>query len=373
MAGKNNMLQSVTSAVPTGTFSPTASSLAGWDTSSNLSGNNLLNGYTTTVTAASTTTLTVASTGQQYFTGSTTQTVALPVTSTLVLGQSFAIVNLSSGVVTVQSSGGNTVQAMAANTILRVTCILTSGTSAASWNVEYDIQISITLPLSLANGGTNASLISSNGGIFYSTATAGAILSGTATANQVLLSGSSAAPAWSTATYLPTLTANGILYASATNTLAQITTAANGVLITSNSSVPSLLANSGTPGFVLTANSGAPPSWQAASGGGLSWSTVTGATQAAAINNGYIINGSGCTITLPATAPIGSVVNIKGLAGAWILTANTGQTIYFGATTSSSGGTATSSIDTDSVQVVCVVADTTWSVDYSVSNDLTLA
>jgi len=42
--------------------------------------------------------------------------------------------------------------------------------------------ISITSPLPLTNGGTNASLVASLGGIFYSTATAGAILSGTATA-----------------------------------------------------------------------------------------------------------------------------------------------------------------------------------------------
>jgi len=56
----------------------------------------------------------------------------------------------------------------------------------------------VTFPISLANGGTNANLTASNGGIFYSTATAGAILSGTATAGLALLSGSSAAPTWST-------------------------------------------------------------------------------------------------------------------------------------------------------------------------------
>lgn len=50
-------------------------------------------------------------------------------------------------------------------------------------------------------------------------------------------------------------------YAAAGNTVSGLATAANGVLITSNSSVPSLLAN-GTAGYILTANSGAPPSWQ---------------------------------------------------------------------------------------------------------------
>lgn len=133
---------------------PTANFISKWDANSNMSGNNFLSGYTTTATAAATTTLTVASTYQQYFTGSTTQTVVLPVTSTLVLGQSFYIVNNSSGVVTVQSSGGNTIQAMAANTALLVTCILTSGTSAASWSSTYIIASGLSLPLSVANGGT---------------------------------------------------------------------------------------------------------------------------------------------------------------------------------------------------------------------------
>lgn len=121
---------------------PTATSFAGWDANSNFSANSLIEGYATTATAAATTTLLVVSKKQQYFTGSTTQTVLLPVTSTLILGQQFYIVNNSSGVVTVQSSGANTIQAMAANTTLLVTCILTSGTTASSWNYQYVPQTS---------------------------------------------------------------------------------------------------------------------------------------------------------------------------------------------------------------------------------------
>lgn len=104
-----------------------------------LSANTIIPGYTTTATAAGTTTLTVLSTQQQYFTGTTTQTVVLPVTSTLVLGQPYTIVNNSTGIVTVQSSGGNTIESMAANTILTVSCILTSGTTAASWSAQYSL------------------------------------------------------------------------------------------------------------------------------------------------------------------------------------------------------------------------------------------
>lgn len=124
------------------TTAPAATSWAGWDANKNLSANSFIEGYATTATAAATTTLLVGSAYQQYFTGSTTQTVVLPVTSTLVLGQSFFIVNNSTGVVTVESSGANVIQAMAAGTSLLVTCILTSGTTAASWNAIYDSESS---------------------------------------------------------------------------------------------------------------------------------------------------------------------------------------------------------------------------------------
>lgn len=135
------------------TTGSTVSSLAERDANANLSANNVLEGYTTTATAAATTTLTVASTFLQFFTGSTTQTVQLPVTSTLVLGQQFEIVNLSTGTVTVTSSGGNTVATLTANTSVVVTCILTSGTTAASWT-------------SVAGGGGGASPLTTKGDVY---------------------------------------------------------------------------------------------------------------------------------------------------------------------------------------------------------------
>jgi hypothetical protein len=92
-------------------------------------------GYTTTATAAGTTTLTVASTSFQRFTGATTQTIVMPVTSTLTLGSSWVIVNDSTGVLTINSSGSNLIATVGAGQTLVVECILTSGTSAASWSV----------------------------------------------------------------------------------------------------------------------------------------------------------------------------------------------------------------------------------------------
>jgi len=219
------------------TTAPTATAFAGWDANRNLSADNFIAGYTTTATAAATTTLTVDSTQLQFFTGTTTQTVVLPVTSTLVLGQQFTIRNNSTGVVTVQSSGLNTIQAMAANTQATFTCILTSGTTAASWNLSYR---AASFPLSLALGGTNAALTASNGGIVYSTASAFAVLAGTPTAGRILRSGASTVPSWSTTTYPATNAINTLLYASAANVMSELPTANDGILVTSAAGVPSI-------------------------------------------------------------------------------------------------------------------------------------
>jgi hypothetical protein len=110
-------------------------------------------GYTTTPTAAGTTTLTVSSTQLQFFTGATTQTVVLPVASTLTAGQRFEIHNNSTGSITVNSSGANLVATVLGNTTTVFTCILTSGTTAASW--DADVQ-GFTTSLSVAQGGTGS-------------------------------------------------------------------------------------------------------------------------------------------------------------------------------------------------------------------------
>jgi len=99
---------------------------------------NIKLGYATTATAAGTTTLTVSSPHQQFFTGTTTQTVVLPVTSTLVLGFGYTITNNSTGVLTVQSSGLNTIVSIPAKATVKFVCILTSGTTAASWSYVFE-------------------------------------------------------------------------------------------------------------------------------------------------------------------------------------------------------------------------------------------
>jgi len=70
------------------------------------------------------------------------------------------------------------------------------GTPATALLKATSLTLGWSGQLSMARGGFNAPLVASNGGIFYSTASAGAILAGTATSNQLLISGASNAPSW---------------------------------------------------------------------------------------------------------------------------------------------------------------------------------
>lgn len=130
--------------------------------------------------------------------------------------------------------------------------------------------------IGLAYGGTNANLTASNGGIFYSTATAGAILAGNATASKMLLSGAFTPPTWSTST-IPTsagATANKVLLSDGTNYVLSTPTfpnasATTGKFIISDgtnwiASTPTLPNVAGNSGNVLTSDgtnftSSAPP------------------------------------------------------------------------------------------------------------------
>lgn len=238
------------------------------------------------------------------------------------------------------------------------------------------------LPLSLSNGGTGASLTASNGGIFYSNATTGVILSGTAAAGQILRSGASSAPSWSTATYPSTTSANQLLYSSSANVVAGLAGSNSGVLVSTSASIP-VWSNAMMDGQVIIGSSGAQPQAAAltagtgvsitnaansitiastTTGGGVTWATIAGTTQTATVNSGWIPTNSGLTtITLPATASIGSVVSVQGQgSGGWTVDAPGSQIIHVGSTATSAGGTVSSANRYDAITLVCIVADTEW-------------
>lgn len=181
-----------------------------------------------------------------------------------------------------------------------------------------------------------------------------------------------------------TIAINGMLYASSANTMAQLTPQNSAVLVSNLTGVPSWTASltdgqiiigdtSGTPTpATLTAGSGIGIDNAAGAitinsiGGGVTWTEVTGTSSALAINNGYIANNAGLvTLTLPATAVIGSVIRVQGKgAGLWRIAQNAGQTIHFGAsdTTTGAAGYIEATQRYDSVELVCITADTDWAV-----------
>jgi hypothetical protein len=101
--------------------------------------------FTSTTTAAGTTTLTQTSTYQQYFNGTSTQTVVLPNVAVIPEGLSYLVTTAATtGTVTVQSYGSSTVVAMIGGSLAFITCILNTGTNAASWCCTYLPECSTT-------------------------------------------------------------------------------------------------------------------------------------------------------------------------------------------------------------------------------------
>lgn len=97
-------------------------------------------------------------------------------------------------------------------------------------------------------------------------------------------------------------------------------------------------------------------------GTGISWTEITGTSQTAAVNTGYIANNAGLvTVTLPATAALGSIIRVAGYgAGGWAIAQNAGQQIVYGdvVTTEGVSGSLASINRYDAVELLCVVANT---------------
>ena len=89
------------------------------------------------------------------------------------------------------------------------------------------------------------------------------------------------------------------------------------------------------------------------------------------VNTGFIANKptTRTVLTLPATAAVGEIVEVigKGASG-WEVAQNAGQQIHFGIidTTSGTGGKIQSADRNDVVKIMCLTANTEWSIIHSI-------
>ena len=102
------------------------------------------------------------------------------------------------------------------------------------------------------------------------------------------------------------------------------------------------------------------------------WSVVT-VNANFTVNTGVIANKAGLlTMTLPTTSAVGDLLSITGINTAlgWKIAQNASQQIFFGtsSTTASVGGSLASVNIRDTVSLVCVVANLSWNVIYSIGN-----
>jgi hypothetical protein len=111
---------------------------------------------------------------------------------------------------------------------------------------------------------------------------------------------------------------------------------------------------------------------------GLTYTEVTGTAASMSVNNGYIANnGALVTLTLPTTAAVGDVIPIVGSgAGGWRIAQNASQVIKWTSggvagtneTTTGATGHLDSADRFDSVELICIAANTTWGVRLAKGN-----
>lgn len=307
-----------------------------------------------------------------------------------------------------------------------------------SWSTAaYPTTTTINNILFSSAANTVSQIAAANSGVLVSSGTGVPSMLAAGTTGQVLQASTAGTPSWSTPTYpsasggagvilrsngtnniyststfSDTYTASNILYSNGANTVTGLATANGGVLVTSNTGVPSILAGSGTTNTILQATASGTPAWSTATYpatttinqilfssaanvvGGISTAnnsilqtngsgvpsfatslpsgtvfiaTVdqTSASVTLAVNTQYITdNGASLvTYTLPTTCAIGSIFKIRGFStGGWKVAQSSGQQIHVGSSASTLGATGSiaSSNTFDCVDITCVAANNTF-------------
>ena len=165
-------------------------------------------------------------------------------------------------------------------------------------------------------------------------------------------------------------TAHGVLIGEGASAVTPIVLSAGQILIGTTASDPSAATITGSGGITVSATSGAIAI--SGSGTGLTWVDQTSGTVTMAVNTAYVVDdgASLVTLTLPATAALGSVFGVIGKgSGGFTIAQASGQSIHFGnVTTTTTTGSLSSTLQYDSVWLVCITANTVFSVYDAVGN-----
>lgn len=127
----------------------------------------------------------------------------------------------------------------------------------------------------------------------------------------------------------------------------------------------------GSAGQVLSTDGAGNVGWESSASTTWTEVTATGPT-ALSVNEGVVANnGSQVNLTLPATAAVGDIIRIAGKgAGGFQIQQNAGQTIHFAgsSSTTGTGGSITSTIQYNAIELVCTTANTDFVVISSIGN-----
>jgi len=256
-----------------------------------------------------------------------------------------------------------------------------------SWG-QVDLTAAVTGTLPVGNGGSGATtftdhgvLLGSGAGAFSVTAVGatGTVLKGNTGADptygavDVTTDITGTLPVGNGGTGVADPTDHSLLVGSGAGAMTELGVATNGQLPIGSTGADPVLATITAGTNISVTNGAGSITVNSTAVEGIAWNEVTGTTQAAAVNNGYITNNAGLvTVTLPATASVGSVVRIMGLgAGGWKLAQNASQYVRWDestVTTTGVGGSLDSTDDHDAVELLCTVTNNGWSVLSSKGN-----
>jgi hypothetical protein len=202
-------------------------------------------------------------------------------------------------------------------------------------------------------------------GVLIGEGSSSIVASAVGTDGQVLTGNSAADPTFDAIGTKSGLTAHGVVLAEGASAFAATAAGTNGQFLTgstgANPVFSTLLFGPGLSGVA-----GAGTLTLSVAAGGLAINSVAGTTQAIVAGNSYISNNAGLTtFTLPAVAVVGATFQIIGSGAAfWTIAQNAGQEIKYNAVVSTVGvtGSLTSTQAANTIEIMCTVANTTWTV-----------